>query len=87
MIVKPLHKKVLVAENKTETVTESGLILEGANSVRESKRATVLAVGPEVTTVKVGDVVLLEWNKASVVKIGDVQRAIVDEEHIVVVFD
>ena len=87
MNVKPLHKKVLVAENKTETVTESGLILEGVNSVRESKRATVLAVGPEVTTVKVGDVVLLEWNKASVVKIGDVQRAIVDEEHIVVVFD
>jgi len=87
MIVKPLHKKVLVAENKTETVTESGLILEGANSVRESKRATVIAVGPEVTAVKVGDVVLLEWNKASVVKIGDVQRAIVDEEHIVVVFD
>ena len=40
MIVKPLHKKVLVAENKTETVTESGLILEGVNSVRESKRAT-----------------------------------------------
>jgi co-chaperonin GroES (HSP10) len=87
MIVKPLHKKVLVAENKTETVTESGLILEGANSVRESKRATVIAVGPEVTAVKVGDVVLLEWNKACVVKVGDAQRAIVDEEHIVVVFD
>ena len=87
MIVKPLHKKVLVAENKTETVTESGLILEGANSVRESKRATVIAVGPEVTTVKVGDVVLLEWNKASVVKIGDAQRAMIDEDNIVAVFE
>jgi co-chaperonin GroES (HSP10) len=87
MNVKPLHKKVLVAENKSELTTESGIILEGANSVRESKRATVLAVGPEVTTVKVGDVILLEWNKASVVKVGDAQRAIVDEDNIVAVFD
>ena len=87
MNVKPLHKKVLVAENKSEVTSESGIILDGANSVRESKRATVLAVGPEVTTVKVGDVILLEWNKASVVKIGDAQRAMVDEEHIVAVFD
>lgn len=87
MNVKPLHKKVLVAENRSETKSESGIILEGANSVRESKRATVLAIGPEVTTVAVGDVVLLEWNKASVIKIGDAQRAMIDEEHIVAVFD
>lgn len=87
MIIKPLHKKVLVAENASENKTESGIILDGANSVRESKRATVLAIGPEVTLVNVGDVVLLEWNKASVVKIGDAQRAMIDEENIVAVFD
>lgn len=87
MNIKPLHKKILVAENASENKTESGIILDGANSVRESKRATVLAVGPEVTLVNIGDVVLLEWNKASVVKIGDAQRAMIDEEHIVAVFD
>jgi co-chaperonin GroES (HSP10) len=87
MIIKPLHKKVLVAENASEHKTDSGIILDGATSVRESKRATVLAVGPKVTLVDVGDVVLLEWTKASVVKIGDAQRAMIDEEHIVAVFD
>jgi co-chaperonin GroES (HSP10) len=87
MNIKPLHKKILVAENASENKTESGIILDGANSVRESKRATVLAIGPEVTLVNIGDVVLLEWNKASVVKIGDAQRAMIDEEHIVAVFD
>ena len=87
MNIKPLHKKVLVAENATATKTDSGIILDNANSVRESKRATVLAVGPEVTTVRVGDVILLEWNKASVVKVGDAQRAMIDEEHIVAVFE
>jgi co-chaperonin GroES (HSP10) len=87
MNVTPLRKKVLVAENKSEVRSEAGIILDDAKSVRESKRATVIAIGPEVTMVKVGDVVLLEWNKATVVKIGDAQRAMVDEENIVAVFD
>lgn len=87
MNVTPLKKKVLVAENRTEHKTDSGIILEGANSVRESKQGTVLAIGPQVTMVAVGDVVMLEWNKAQVVKIGDAQRVIVDEENIVAVVE
>jgi len=87
MIVKPLKKKVLVAENKSESKSESGIILEGATSVRESKKATVIAIGPDVTMVKEGDVILLDWTKGTVVKIGDAQRVIIDEENIVAVFD
>ena len=87
MIIKPLKKKILVAENKSETKSESGIILEGAASVRESKRATVLAIGPDVTLVKEGDVVLLEWNKGTVVKVDDAQRVMIDEEFVVAVFD
>lgn len=87
MNVTPLKKKVLVAENKSEHKTDSGIILEGATSVRESKQGTVLAVGPQVTLVKVGDVIMLEWNKAQVIKIGDAQRVIVDEENIVAVVE
>lgn len=87
MNVTPLKKKVLVAENKTEHKTDSGIILEGTTSVRESKQGTVLAIGPQVTLVAVGDVILLEWNKAQVVKIGDAQRVIVDEENIVAVVE
>lgn len=87
MNVQPLKKKVLVAENKAETKSESGIILEGATSVNESKRATVLAIGPDVTLVNVGDIVLLEWTKAHVVKVGDAQRAIIDEDNIVAVLE
>ena len=87
MDVKPLHKKVLVAENKGEVKSESGIILDDATSVRESKTGTVLAIGPEVTLVQVGDKILLEWAKASVVKIGDAQRVIIEEDNIVAVFD
>jgi co-chaperonin GroES (HSP10) len=87
MIVTPLKKKVLVAENKAEQTTESGIILDGTTSNRDSKKGTVLAVGPDVTMVKVGDVIMLEWNKAKVVKIGDAQRVIVDEDNIVAVVE
>lgn len=87
MNIIPLKDRILVAENNSETKTESGIILEGANSVRESKRATVLAIGPDVKDVKVGDVILLEWNKAAVVKVGDAQRAMIKEENVVAVFE
>ena len=87
MEVKPLRKKVLIAENKTERKTDSGIILEGANSVRESLKATVLAVGPDVTAVRVGDVIILEWHKASVIKVGDAQRAMIDEDNIIAVVE
>ena len=50
-------------------------------------KATILAVGPDVTDVKVDDVILLDWAKASPVKIGDVQRAMIKEEFIIAVFE
>ena len=41
MIVQPLKDKVLVAENKTsDKTTETGIILDGANSVRDSRAGT-----------------------------------------------
>ena len=82
-----MKKKVLIAENKGEVKSEAGIILDDAKSVRESKTGTVLAIGPDVTEVQVGDKVYLEWSKAKVVKIGDAQRVIVEEEDIVAVVD
>jgi len=87
MIVKPLFKKVLVAEIKAVTKSEAGIILDNANSVREQNRAKVLAIGPDVTDVKEGDTILLDWTKASVIKIDGAQRAVVDQDHIVAVLE
>jgi len=85
MIVTPLKKKVLVAENRTEAVSTGGIIVEGAASVRQSKSATVLAIGKDVTLVKPGDVVYLEWTKGQIVTIDDCQRVMIDEDWIVAV--
>ena len=87
MNIQPLKDRVLVAENKDEQKTDSGIILDGATSTRNSKTGTVLALGPDVTDVKVGDVIYLEWNKAAVVKIGDAQRVMIKQEDIVAVVE
>jgi co-chaperonin GroES (HSP10) len=87
MNITPLKKKVLVAENKRENTTESGIIIEGRDVQGESKSGTVLAVGPEVTLVKVGDKVLLEWNKAMICTIDGAQRVMIQEDNIVAVME
>jgi co-chaperonin GroES (HSP10) len=82
MIFEPLGKRVYIAEVKTEKKTASGIILEGANSIRETKFAEVLAVGYDVKKVRVGQRIVLDWSKCFPVKIGDIERAVIDEEHI-----
>jgi len=85
MNVLPLKDKVLVAENRKENTTASGIVIEGAGGLGESKTGTVLAIGPDVKDVKVGDVIYLEWNKAQVVTIDGAQRVMIKEENIVAV--
>jgi chaperonin GroES len=87
MNVVPLKDKVLVAENKRENTTSSGIVIESAQGLGESKSGTVLAIGPSVTEVKVGDKILLEWPKGAVVTIDGKQRVIIKQEDIVAVLE
>ena len=87
MDIKPMNDRILVAENKKEQTTNSGIIIDGARGVGDTAKATVLAIGPNVKDVKVGDVVLLDWAKASPVKVGDVQRAMIKEEFVIAIVE
>ena len=87
MDVKPLNDRILVAEHKKKQTTESGIIIEGARGVGDTAKATVLAIGPDVKDVKVGDVVLLDWAQAAPVKLGDVQRAMIKEEFVIAIVE
>jgi chaperonin GroES len=86
MKIIPMKDKVLIAENKRQNKTSSGIILDSQGD-GESKTGTVLAIGPDVKEVNVGDVVYLHWNKGQVVKVGEAQRLIIQEEHIVAVLE
>ena len=85
-MIRPLGKKVLVAENKRETQTASGIILDD-KGLGESKSGTVLAIGPEVTVVQVNDKILLDWSKATIVNVDGAQRVMLLEENIVAVLE
>lgn len=87
MIVKPLNKNVLIAQVDRETETESGIILQGSSGATSTATGKVLAVGPDVTEVKVGDEVYLTWQKAKPVTVDGAQRVMVQEEDIVAVLE
>lgn len=80
--IQPFGTKIYASEVKKERKTDSGIILEGANSVKETAAAQVLAVGDEVKSVKVGDKVYLDWSKTKLVVVDGAQRVIVDEEDV-----
>ena len=81
MNIQPMAGKVLVAENKRETETLSGIVLTGFGT-GDTKQGTVLAIGKDVESVSVGDTVMLEWDKGAIVKIDDAFRLIIGEEFI-----
>ena len=78
----PLNKRILAAELKKERKSESGIILEGVSSMKGTAAAKVLAVGPDVKSVKVGDEIYLDWTKTRLVVINNAQRVILDEEDV-----
>lgn len=80
MNIKPLRNNVIIERQEKDLTTASGIILQSSD---EADKATVLAIGSDVQEVSVGDVVLVNWNKAS--KFDDKQYKI-NEEDIIAVF-
>lgn len=60
--MKPTRDNILVERIAGSTETSSGIILK---SSLEDDRAVVKEMGPDVTEVKIGDVVFLNWNAAT----------------------
>ena len=86
MKVVPLKDKLLVAENARESKSESGLIIQGS-ATGNTSTGTVIVIGPNVTEVKVGDVIYLEWSKSTLVNTDEGQRVMIKEEDIIAVVE
>ena len=61
-IMTPLKNNIIVSRVAAEKQTSSGIILKTADG---PDRAKVIALGPKVDEVEIGDEVLLNWNQAS----------------------
>ena len=74
--MKPLRDNIIVKRVAHERKTESGLILQ--SNAGEPDKAEVVSVGPKVDEVSIGDLLLVNWNKAVKVQ---------DEEYIIPITD
>ncbi len=83
MNVFPLGDRVLVAEEKAESVSAMGIIIEGGTG--DSKTCKVLSVGPEVKNITEGERVFVDWSKGLIIKIDGAQRVLVPESAIVAI--
>lgn len=78
MNIRPLYDKVLIAEGKKDTVTDSGIILDG-RGLGNTTPGIVIAIGPDVKEVKDGDTVYLDWSKSSPINVDGAQRVMISE--------
>lgn len=85
--IKPLGTKIFAAELKKERKSDSGIILEGVSSIKETAQAKVLAIGEKVEDVKVDDLVYLDWSKTKLVVVDGIQRVIVDREDVMAIIN
>lgn len=86
MSVRPLHDKVLIAEGKKDTITDSGIILDG-RGLGNTTPGVVVAIGPDVIDVKVGDTVYLDWSKGKPVTVDGAQRVMILEKEIIAILE
>lgn len=61
-MIRPLGNKIVVERIAAEKATNSGIILKTTDG---PDRAKILAIGPDVNEVSVGEIALVNWNAAS----------------------
>lgn len=84
-MLKPLGEYVVLAFEKEETKTESGIILS-TNDKDKPSVGKVIAVGPKVETIKVNDRVVYQTYSGSKVKFDGVEYLIIKQEHILAIY-
>jgi chaperonin GroES len=79
--INPLDDRIVAQQLEAQTKTASGLFLPDS-AQEKPKVAAVLAVGPNVKGVKVGDNILYKEYSATEVKVDGEQYLLVKEEDV-----
>ena len=85
-MLKPIKKNVIVEVIQKEKLSSGGIVLVQVDR-EEASKGIVIGIGPEVTEVKLDEVILPNWQKAKKSKFDDKEFWIVHEDDIVLVFD
>lgn len=85
-MIKPIRKKIVFVRQQAEFKTDSGLILDMAVT-DEYQTGKVVAVGPEVTEIKIGDIILPQWNMVREASYDGQNYSIVEEDAVIGVLE
>lgn len=85
-MLRPIKNNIIVELIEKEKVSAGGIVLQSADREEVSK-GLVLAIGPNVEYIKVGELVLPNWNKAQKSKFDDKEFYVISEDEIVLIFD
>ena len=83
--LRPIKTKVVMAAIEKKQQSASGLIIEG--SFGDAQYCRVLAIGPDVTDVSVGDTVFPTWNACKIVKADEGERLVIDQKDIIMIVE
>lgn len=83
MIFKPLTDNIIAKPEKAAKQTKSGFILPAGGSNEQPRTAEVVAIGPKVTDLKVGDRFLFQAFAAAELKVGDDDYIAIREEFVI----
>lgn len=64
MNLRPLKDKLVVEQIAKETTTASGIVLTSVDREAQTE-GRVLAIGPDVEHVAIGDRVIVDWSKSA----------------------
>ena len=81
-----MGKRVIIKKKDAEVQSSGGIFL-GSSQDGSAVYAEVLAIGDEVTTVKVGEVVLPDWRTTVPFKYENDNYMLIDERGILGVFE
>ncbi|MFY9228272.1 MAG: co-chaperone GroES [Candidatus Microsaccharimonas sp.] len=79
--IKPLADRVVAVREQSASRTTSGLYLP-ENAKEKPVTAKVVAIGPDVKTLKIGDKIVYKEYSTTELKVNDIDYLIVKEEDV-----
>lgn len=84
--VKPLNNTAIIEMLEKEKISAGGIILSKSDP-KEITKGRVLAIGPNCKDVKIGDIILPNWNAARKNEMDNETFFVVSEDEIIIIFD
>jgi chaperonin GroES len=84
--LKPLNNTAIIEMLEKEKFSTGGIILT-RNDPKEITKGRVLAIGPNCKDIKVGDIILPNWNEARKNDLNDETFFVISEDEIIAILD